>query len=95
MTGQERYDLAKAAVEYGESFNENALMEANRIDAFIAGAEWSSKQQVPGAQQASQPVNHGSSQPSEPYNPGPMVSGLPCDFDINNPDRVKPLNTEI
>ena len=25
---------------------------------------------------------------------GPM-SGLPCDFNLDNPDRVRPLNTEI
>jgi hypothetical protein len=45
----------------------------------------------PGAEQPCQPVNHGSSQPSEPYNSGPL-SGLPCDLDINSPERVRPLN---
>lgn len=77
MTTEERGKLAKAAVEYGESFKTGEWFETIRIDAFIAGAQWSSAQQGPG-----------SDQPSEPYNPGPL-SGIPCDLNTGDPDRVR------
>ena len=75
MTTEERGNLAKAAVEYGESFKTGEWFETIRIDAFIAGAEWHRKQEHPG---------------SEPDS-GPVSSGTPCTFNIDNPDRVEPL----